>query len=473
MNIMLFAPELFLLLGALIVFLFSLSDDSNMVKNSALATGLGAVFLCASSLTRTGTLFMGTYQVDLFSQLFKLLISLGMAAVLIFGRELKDIEARIRPEYYLCLILSSLGLMMLVSSVDMISIFVSLELSSFSLYLMLPMRDDQGGLRIQMEAAIKYMLFGVMATGIMLFGMSYLFGLTGTTNLVEIGAKLHNSMMKEPAAAVGIAMVLCVFMFKLAVFPFHFWISDAYEGAANETTSFLATVPKIAGVALLIRIVNLITPVDQLISFLAIMAVCSMFYGNLCALRQKDFKRMMAFSAVAHAGFVLLGILTFQQEGYATSIYYIMGYLVMNLACFLVICKVSKAGENVPITSLSGLYKRSPLLAFTMGLSMFSLAGIPPFVGFMGEFLLLAGALKTGHLTVVILGAINAAIAIYYYLSVVKVTYCNQPENDEPLQVDLATKAVSLALIAAIIIMGVIPSSFLTLASNALQGLIG
>ena len=472
MNIMLFAPEFFLLLGALIIFLCSLSDDSNMVKNIALATGLGAVLLCASSLSRTGSLFMGTYQVDLFSQLFKLMIAFGMAAVLIFGRELKDIEARIRPEYYLCLVLSSLGLMMLVSSVDMISIFVSLELSSFSLYIMLPMRDDQSGLRIQMEAAIKYMLFGVMATGIMLFGMSYVFGLTGTTHLAEIGAKLHN-LMAEPAAVVGIIMILCVFMFKLAVFPFHFWISDAYEGAANETTAFLATVPKIAGVALLIRIVTLVTPVEQLTCFLAITAVCSMFYGNLCALRQKDFKRMMAFSAVAHAGFVLLGILTFKQEGYATSIYYIMGYLVMNLACFLVICKVSKTGQNVPITSLSGLYKRSPILAFTMGLSMFALAGIPPFVGFMGEFLLLAGALKSGHLVVVILGAINSAIAIYYYLSVVKVTYCNEPEEDEPLRVDLATKAISLALITAIIIMGVFPSSFLSLASNALQGLVG
>ncbi len=474
MNIMAFAPELFLLLGALIVFLFSLSEEAGGgggVRNAALAIGVGAVLLTFSSLNQTGLLFMGAYKVDLFSQLFKLLIACGMAAVLIFGRELKDIEARLRPEYYLCLILSSLGLMMLVSSVDMISMFVSLELSSFSLYLMLPMRDDQNGQRIQMEAAIKYMLFGVMATGVMLFGMSYVFGMTGSTYLVDIAPKLH-TLVHEPAAVVGMVMIMCVFMFKLAAFPFNFWVSDAYEGAANETTAFLATVPKLAAVAMLVRLVNLITPVDEIISFLAIMAVCSMFYGNLCALRQKDFKRMMAFSAVAHAGFVLLGILTFNQAGYATSIYYIMGYLVMNLACFLVVCKVSKSGENVSIASLSGLYKRSPILAFTMGLSMFALAGIPPFVGFMGEFMLLAGAFQAGHLTVVILGAINSAIAIYYYLSVVKVTYCDPPEIDEPLHVDLATKAVSLVLITAIIAMGVWPSSFLSFASSALQGML-
>ncbi len=468
MNIMSFAPELFLLLGALIIFFFSLSEDGKGVRGTAIAIGLGAILLTVTSLARTETFFYGTYKVDLFSQLFKLLIAIGMASVLIFGRELKDIEQRLQPEYYLCLILSSLGLMMLVSSVDMISIFISLELSSFCLYLMLPMRNDRNGQRIQMEAAVKYMLLGVMATGVMLFGMSYVFGLTGTTNLAGIAAQMPK-LMTEPAAVVGIAMILCVFMFKLAAFPFNFWVADAYEGAANETTAFLATVPKLAGVALLIRIVSLALPTDALITFLAVLAVASMFYGNLCALRQTDFKRMMGFSAIAHAGFVLLGILTFQQQGYATSIYYIMGYLVMNLACFLVICKVSKAGENVPISGLAGLYKRSPLLAFTMALSMFALAGIPPFVGFMGEFLLLAGALQAGHLTVVILGALNAAIAIYYYLSVVKVTYCNEPEVSEPLHVDMATKAVSMFLIASIIIMGVFPSSFLSIAANALQ----
>jgi len=469
MNIMLFAPELFLLLGALIVFLLSLSDDHNSARNVAIAAGLGALILSASGVNHSGLLFGDAYSVDLFSQLFKIMITGGMTAVLIFGGSHQGIEKRVRPEYYLCLILSTLGLMMLVSSVDLVAIFVALELSSFSLYLMLPMRSTEHGQRIQMEAGIKYMLFGVMATGIMLFGMSYIFGLTGSTSLTAITAKLP-ALIHEPAAVVGIAMILCVFMFKLAIFPFHFWVPDAYEGGANETTAFLATVPKLAGVAMLIRIVNLINPSEAIINFMAILAVCSMFYGNLCALRQTDFKRMMGFSAVAHAGFVLLGILTFKEAGYATSIYYILGYLVMNLACFMVICKVSKSGENVPIAGLAGLYKRSPLLAFTMGLSMFALAGIPPFAGFMGEFLLLAGAMQAGHLTVVILGALNAAIAIYYYLSVVKVTYCNEPEIDTaPIRVDIGTKAVSLILISAIIFIGIYPAALLDMASTALR----
>jgi NADH-quinone oxidoreductase subunit N len=400
------------------------------------------------------------------------MIGIGMAAVLLFSRELKGIQERIRPEYYLFLLLSSLGLMMLVSSVELISLFVALELSSFCLYLLVPMRDDQEGLRTQMESAIKYIFYGVIATGIMLFGMSYLFGLTGTTYLSELIPKLH-ALGFETAAIAGIAMIMCGFFFKLAVFPFHFWVPDVYQGASNETTAFIASVPKLGAVALLIRITTMVAPQsDAIVTMLVVLAVCSMFYGNLSALVQKDIKRMLGFSGIAHAGFVLLGLLTLKDTGYATSIYYIFGYLVMNLACFLVICTVSSKGENLTIDDFSGLHKRAPLLAFTMAVGMFALAGIPPFVGFMGKFMLLTGALKEGQLTLVILAALNTAIAIYYYLSVVKVTYCNSPGEQADVAVSFMTKTVSVGLILAIILMGVLPSQILALATTAVQGLL-
>jgi NADH-quinone oxidoreductase subunit N len=323
-----------------------------------------------------------------------------------------------------------------------------------------------------MESAIKYIFYGVIATGIMLFGMSYLFGLTGTTYFNELIPKLH-TLASEPVAIVGIAMVLCGFFFKLAVFPFHFWVPDVYQGASNETTAFIASVPKLAAVALLIRITTLVTPQsDAIISIFVVLAVCSMFYGNLCALVQKDIKRMLGFSGIAHAGFILLGLLTMKETGYATSIYYIFGYLVMNLACFLVICNVSGQGENVTIDDLSGLHKRAPLLALTMAIGMFALAGIPPFVGFMGKFMLLTGALQAGQLTLVILAALNTAIAIYYYLSVVKVTYCNSPEGFDDVDVSLMTKTVSIGLIVAIILMGIMPAKILAIASSAVQGIL-
>ena len=472
MKLMLFAPELILLLGSLLLFWQTLTANAKQSRATAIALGLGATVLCLTSLDVSGSLFYKAYQVDLFSQLFKTVIALSMTLVLIFGGSLKDITPRMKPEYYLLLILSGLGLMMLVSSVELITLFVALELSSFSLYLLVPMRDERHGVRSQMEAGIKYILFAVMATGIMLFGMSYLFGMTGSTYLSEIAPRL-GTLLKEPAAIVGIGMILGGFLFKLAVFPFHFWVPDVYQGAANETSSFIAAVPKLAAVALLIRITQLAAPTGgAIVTMLMVCAVCSMFYGNLAALVQKDVKRLLGFSGIAHAGFVLLGILTFKPEGYATSMFYIIGYALMNMACFLVLCTVSKTGENVQIDDLAGLYKRSPLLAFTLGVGMMALAGIPPFVGFTGEFMLMASALQAGHLTLVILAALNAAIAIYYYLSILKVTYCDPPEPSAAIVMGLPTKAVSLLLILAIITMGVMPSSVLEIANKAVSALL-
>lgn len=472
MKLMLFAPELILLMGSLILFVLTLTSNHKAARTMAVLIGVAAAIISLLAINQTGSLFLKAYQVDLFSQLFKAMIAIGMTIVLLFSNDLKDINQRMKPEYYLFMILSSLGLMMLVSSVELITLFVALELSSFCLYLMVPMRDDRQGLRTQMEAGIKYIMFAVMATGIMLFGMSYIFGLTGTTYLSEI-ATILPTLITEPAAIAGIAMILSGFLFKLAVFPFHFWVPDVYQGASNETTSFIASVPKLGAVAILIRITMLAAPEGTMIvNMLVICAICSMFYGNLAALVQKDIKRLLGFSGIAHAGFVLLGLLTLQKEGYATSIFYIVGYVLMNMACFLVLCQVSKTGENVEISDLSGLYRRSPIMAFTLATGMMALAGIPPFVGFMGKFMLMAGALKANQLTLVILAALNTAIAIYYYLSVLKVAYCDQPTNTDSIEVNFTTKALSFALILAIITMGVIPEKMLTIANQAVAAIL-
>ena len=472
MKMALFFPELFLLLSCLVIFLLTLGKmSSSTVRSITAALSIIAFLICAGSLRLEGDLFFQAYRIDLFSQLFKLMITGGVTLLLLFSRELKGIEENIRAEYYLFLLLSALGLVMLVSSVELLSIFVALELSSYALYLLVPMRDDHSGLREQMEAGIKYILFGVVATGVMLFGMSYLFGLTGTTYLNELVPAM-NQVIATPAAIVGIALVMGGFFFKLGLFPFHFWLPDVYQGASNETTAFIASVPKLGAVALLIRVATLASPTaSSLVSLLMILAVCSMFYGNLIALVQKDIKRMLAFSGIAHAGYVILGIITLKDTGFATAIYYITGYMLMNLACFLVICNVSAKGENLAITDLTGLYKRAPLLAFTLAVGMFALAGIPPFVGFMGKFMLLAGALKEGYLTLVILAAINTAISIYYYLSVVRISYCTDPEERPAVPVAPLTQAVSIALVLIIIIMGVMPAAVVDIATAAVRGI--
>lgn len=467
-----FLPELTLLGAGLLLFLVSLGKtDANKIKT--IAIGLGAAVFTATLLSygEQGNLFFDSYKVDLYSQIFKTLISAALLFVLILGRNLKNINNAVHPEYYLFMFISVLGLMMLVSSVELLAIFVALELSSFAVYIMVPMRDDSGNYRFQMEAGIKYLLFGVTATGFMLFGMSYMFGLTGSTQLNVVMEKL-SQMYTQPAAIIAIMMVLAGFFYKLALFPFHFWVPDVYQGASNETTAFIASVPKLAAVALLIRLVSMVNGEGQIIvNILMVCAVLSMFYGNLSALVQTDIKRMLGFSGIAHAGFILLGLLTFQLSGYANALYYIIGYVVMNLACFIVICSISNNGENVKITDFNGLHKRSPLLALTMAVALFALAGIPPFVGFMGKFMLLAGALKQGYLLLVVLAAINTGIAIFYYLSVVRVTFCSDPDNNTAITSGLFTNATSIILLLIIVIMGVAPQQFINFATVAVQSI--
>ncbi len=467
-----FLPELTLLGAGLVIFLLSLGKiDTNKIKTFAIGLGIAVFAATLLSFGQEGTLFFDSYKVDLYSQVFKTLIAGAMLVVLILGRKLKDIKQSAQPEYYLFLFISVLGLMMLVSSIELLAIFVALELSSFAVYIMVPMRDDTGNYRFQMEAGIKYLLFGVTATGFMLFGMSYMFGLTGSTQLPVIMEKL-SQMYDQPVAIIAIMMVLAGFFYKLAIFPFHFWVPDVYEGASNETTAFIASVPKLAAVALLIRIISMVNGEGQVIlNILMVCAVLSMFYGNLSALVQTDIKRMLGFSGIAHAGFILLGLLTFQLSGYANALYYIIGYVVMNLACFLVICSVSSNGENVQINDLSGLHKRSPLLALTLAVALFALAGIPPFVGFMGKFMLLAGALKEGYLILVILAAINTAIAIFYYLSVIRVAFCSDPENNGQISNSLFTNATSIVLLLIIVIMGVAPQPFINFTTSAVQSI--
>jgi len=470
MNLTLFIPELVILLGSLAVFAVSLGNGRGRL--AATITSLTAVLAlaaCAGTLFSAGDLFSHALRIDAFSQLFKIFIVLGLLAVSLFGSELKDIRADIRPEYFLFLLWGTLGLMVLVSSTELITLFVALELSSYSLYLLVPLRQERAGLRMQMESAAKYVMFGVVATGIMLFGMSYLFGMAGSTYFHDIApALLHR--WNDPAAIVGMIFVLVGLFFKLAAFPMHLWAPDVYQGASNETTAFIASVPKAGVIAVLIRFLLCVPPPNPALSMvITVAAICSMCFGNLAALAQKDIKRMLAYSSIAHAGYVLLGLVTLHDTGYAASIFYILGFVVMSLASFLVICTVSKTGENVLIEDLSGLHSRSPLAAFILGAGMFALAGIPPFAGFMGKFFLLAQALRHGYVMLVVVAALNTAIGVYYYLSVVRVMYFSDAGGRPAVRLGIVNALLGLGLILIVLALGVIPSRLLESALAAIH----
>jgi NADH-quinone oxidoreductase subunit N len=464
-----FLPELILLFGALGLFVLTLGEgQSRSARSLSLVISLATVIACAFSLGANETLFYGAYAVNAFSQWLKLIVACGFSFVLLMGTDLPDIKDENRPEYFLFLTLSVTGLVFLMSSVEFITLVIALELSSFPLYLMVAMRRERAGQRLQMESAIKYIMFGVAANGIMLFGLTYLYGITGSTFLPVMMAKL-STQAASPLAIVGLAMTFAGFFYKLAIFPFHFWTPDVYQGASNETAGMIASLPKLGAVAVLVRFTAMATGNNPtLVTLLSVLAVASMIYGNLIALVQNDFKRLLGFSGIAHAGYAVVGFSSLSVEGATASLYYITGYLLMVLACFVVITRVSKDGENVSISELAGLHRRSPLLALTLIVAVFALAGIPPFVGFMGKFSLLSSALTAKHTALAIIMVINSAVAVYYYLRVVKEAMFGDPVETAPIALSLSTKTLCVALVLGILLLGVAPAKTLDLIGSSL-----
>lgn len=472
-DLMLFLPEFIYLVMALALFFLCLPKivGKKTVHNTALIfSGLG-VLAALAALGQEGELFFAAYRVDLFSQIFKLILAVAVFLVILICRDLEGVELRYHADFFLFLTTCGLGMMLLISAVELMTLYVALELSSFSLYILVPLRR---GDEMDVEAGVKYLFIGITASCVMLFGMSYIFGIAHSTYLAEIMDRLP-LLIQEPAAMIGLMLTLSGFFFKLAVFPFHFWAPDVYQGAANQVAAFIATASKAAAVALLIRLTALTSGTSlYLIDVLMVLCVASMTLGNLVAIVQKGLKRMLAYSSVAHAGYVLMGILTMSELGYSSAIFYAMAYMVMNFAAFGVVVMVATGGQNLAISDLAGLHKRSPVLALTLMMALFSLAGIPPTVGFTGKFLVFAGAMQQGYFWLVLVGMINATISLYYYLMVIKAAYLLKPEKElPPLHISMPIRLLNYLLIAAMVFLGIFPGGFLDLAQAAVRGMVG
>jgi len=350
-----------------------------------------------------------------------------------------------------------------------LTIYLSLELSSYSLYILVPLRrgDD-----IDLEAGLKYFVVGASVSAIMLFGLAILYGVTHTTYVAEL-IRILPAMLARPMAFIGLLLTLCGFFFKLAVFPFHFWAPSAYEGAANQVTTYIATASKVAAVAILMRIVALSGGNSTyLVYVLVTLSIASMTLGNLVAIMQKDLKRLLAYSTIAHAGYILIGILSMSPSGYSSAIFYAAAYLIMKFTCFLVLVKVAYDGTNLRIAQLAGLHYRSPLLAVALLVSVFSLAGIPPTIGFTGKFLVFISAMRKGYFVLVLIAMINVVISLYYYLLIVRAAYLLRPDEElAPIPVSLANRVFAGVLVTAIIVLGVFPHHLLELARAAARTL--
>jgi len=472
MKILLFSPELFFVTMAAVFFALSLQRKVNARSTYVMAMALASVgvLIAVMSVKLEGMLFFDSYRVDFFSQVFKVLIAVGTFMVIFVCDDLKGVEDSRHPEFYFLVSICTLGMMMLVSAVELLTVYISLELSSYTLYLLVPMRR---GLERNVEAAVKYFMIGACASALMIFGISYLFGVTHTTYIADM-IRILPTVIGQPAAVIGLILTLSGFFFKQALFPFHSWAPDVYEGSANQITVYIATASKMAAAAMVIRFVGLSGGASvYLKQALVVLCVLSMTFGNLVAIIQKDVKRLLAYSSIAHAGYMLMGILSMTERGYASAIFYAAAYLVMNFACFMVVVKIAGDGRNLKIKELAGLHKRSPLLAMTLMLGLFGLAGIPPTVGFTGKFYVFAAAMEQNYLWLVVIGMVNATISLYYYLIVIKAAYLLEPVEEYPMvRVDSRYRAMSIALVMVMVYLGVFPDKFITLAEVAAKSLL-
>jgi proton-translocating NADH-quinone oxidoreductase chain N len=430
-NANLLLPEIFQLVIVLALFLHSVTKSPTSGRNFSPLLPLAACAGLAAagySLGAGGLLFWGSYKIDGLSQFFKFAVALGFAVAVLNAASQPTLEPEKRADYFLLLALSALGLMCLASAVELVTIFLALELSSYSLYALIPLRgrDPRAA-----EAGIKYILFGAAATALSLFGLAYILAGQHSSYLADLTARPW-SWAEAPVGIIGLTLFMAGFFYKLALFPFHFWAPDVYDGASNETAAYAATVPKLGAVVILIRLAAMLKPGLQVTTILAILGAASMTFGNLAALTQQDIKRMLGYSSVAHAGYVMVGLVAASASGLAAAGFYSLIYVLMNLTCFWVICRLSTDGRNLQLSDLNGLYRRAPFLAFVLAVAALALVGLPPTAGFMGKLFLLSAAWNRGYNWLVVVAALNTAISIYYYLNLIRHAYTVEADADAP-----------------------------------------
>lgn len=460
MTISMLLPELWLLGLVCALFVASVKGVKSVAAWLPIVAGIG-VLVALGGLSARGDMLYGTYKLDALSQFFKLVIALGFAIVTGIAAGKKD-DADLSPDYYMLLGLSAWGLMLLASCVELVTLYLALELSSYSLYALIPLRGQD---RRAAEAGIKYILFGAAVTALALFGLSYIMAAKHTTYIAALASGSW-SFSDAPLAVLGLTLFLAGFFYKLALFPFHFWCPDVYQGAKNETAAYVATIPKLGAVVVLVRLAAFVTPHMEVTNVLAILGAVSMTAGNLAALVQRDVKRLLGYSSVAHAGYVMLGLAAGSAAGLSAAAFYSLAYILMNLAAFYVVCTMATGGENPSLDDLNGLYKRAPALAMILAVAAFALVGLPPTAGFTGKLFLLSAAWDQGYHWLVIVAVLNTAISIYYYLSLVRHAYTG--ESDAPaLAIPKGSLVFGGVLAVLVLALGILPAPLYDLAAMA------
>jgi len=475
------SAEIFLLVMACLILMVDLvlkDKKSPVLFALTQLTLLGTAGITfAMSTGQIDYTFSNMYVADLMGDLLKILLCITVSVVLFYSRSyVLARPSMAKVEFYTLALFSTLGMMVMISANHFLTVYIGIELLSLSLYAMVALNRDSV---TATEAAMKYFVLGALASGLLLYGISMIYGATGTLEISALAERLYSGQFNKTILVFGVVFLVSGIAFKLGVVPFHMWIPDVYQGAPTAVTLFIGTAPKLAAFAIVIRMLvsGLIVVSQDWQSMLLILSVLSMAVGNFAAIAQTNLKRMLAYSAISHMGFMLLGLVTgvvngdprFALNAYSSSMFYVITYVLSSAGAFGTILLLSRTGfESEEISDYAGLNKRSPWFAAVMMMMMFSMAGIPFFVGFFAKFSVLQAVVAAGYLWLALAAVFFSLVGAYYYLRVVKVMYFDQPVNMAPIEATTEVKVLMSANGLAVALLGIFPQTLMSLCAFAL-----
>ncbi|MGE4570043.1 MAG: NADH-quinone oxidoreductase subunit NuoN, partial [Gammaproteobacteria bacterium] len=424
-------------------------------------------YLAFTLIGESEVIFDGTFVLDTMGSTFKVL-TMGFAMVaLVYTRHYLKVHNLFRGEYFVLALLSILGMMVMISAHSLLTIYLGLEIMSLSLYTLIAIARDRA---TAVEAALKYFVLGAIASGLLLYGMSMIYGITGALDIAQIATFATSATLVSEQVLIlnfGLVFLVIGIAFKLGAVPFHMWVPDVYQGAPTSVTMFLSTVPKIAAAAMLVRLM-----IDGLGAMQAywsdlfmVLAILSIALGSLVALMQSNIKRLLAYSTISHIGFILLGFATGVIEGYGAAVFYVLVYILMSLAAFGSIIALNKQGfEAEQVSDFRGLSKHSPWFALIMLVVMLSMAGVPPFIGFFSKLFILQQVISAGYVYLAITAVVFAVISAYYYLQIIKTMYFDDADQEIVVTAPIDMKVVLSVNGILILVIGLMPSYWMELA---------
>jgi NADH-quinone oxidoreductase subunit N len=470
-------PEIFLL-GAVCVILVAdlfVAEESRIVTYGLTIAALSGTFVVTwlSAAAEPVYTFSGMFVGDLMASVLKLFVCLSGIITLVYSRPYVTARGMFRGEFFALALFATLGMMVMISANHLLTLYLGLELMTLSLYAMVALQRDSA---VATEAAMKYFVLGALASGMLLYGMSMLYGAAGSLEVTELSQRIAEGAIVGPVLVFGLVFVVAGLGFKLGAVPFHMWVPDVYHGAPTAVTLFIASAPKIAAFAFIVRLLGQALSADVLIDqwrqMLIVMAVLSLVVGNVTAIVQTNLKRMLAYSTISHMGFVLLGFAAGTDLGLSYAMFYVIVYVLMTLGSFGMILLLSRSGfEAENLDDFKGLNQRSPWYAFVMLLLMFSMVGVPPTVGFYAKLAVLQAVLSLGNTGIVlaVIAIVFSAVGAFYYLRVVKLMYFDEPVDTSPLTPHADVKVLMSLNGLAVIFFGIVPGPLMALCLYSIQ----